>query len=261
MHNARWRQAAGLLALLGGMSGCASGPQAGTLDRVIADHEAGMHEQACDEAGRIADRSRGQAADQAAYLSGLCAYELGRLDESAGRLQDAARSDDPATAARAKATLGLVRRQQGRYLEAAGLLDQAALELTGPDAREAAAVASECRQNAGRSLSTRGAGGPDRLLARRASAGPSGVIPRDDGRFTLQAGAFRERRRADGVAGEAADVARRHGLGPVRVVPSDNGRGEELYLVQIGRFETRQAAAASRAVIGRLEYIVAPVAQ
>ena len=56
-------------------------------------------------------------------------------------------------------------------------------------------------------------------------------------------------------------MASRNGLGSVRTVPSHDERGTRLYLVQVGEFPTRAAAAATRAQIGRLEYIVAPLAR
>jgi hypothetical protein len=72
-------------------------------------------------------------------------------------------------------------------------------------------------------------------------------------------GAFSDKTRAQRAADEANTVARKDGLGPVRILNRRDDRGKPLYLVQFGFFTSRDAAAAARTRIGKLEYIVAPV--
>ncbi len=78
------------------------------------------------------------------------------------------------------------------------------------------------------------------------------------GRFSLQAGAFRQRKHADKAARNVAQVVQQHGLGGIRIIESRDDRGRILYLVQFGAFQTRSAASNARRLVGRLEVIVAP---
>jgi len=78
--------------------------------------------------------------------------------------------------------------------------------------------------------------------------------------FTLQVGAFNEKRRATSAARDADTIARQQSLGRVRVLPRKDNKGESVYLVQVGWWVTREEASAARAKIGRLEYIVTPAA-
>jgi hypothetical protein len=76
------------------------------------------------------------------------------------------------------------------------------------------------------------------------------------GRFTLQAGAYRELDRAEVAARQAEAIAAAHGLGRVTIVPREDVRGRTLYLVQFGSFTTRMDAGRRRDRIGDLEIIV-----
>ena len=196
----------------------------------------------------VAARGRRRAA--AAYLAGLAAYRMGDFEEARRHLAVGARSPQPATAGSARAVLGLMLIEQQHDGEAAAQLAEASALLAGEDARRAASHAASAYQRAGVADSAA------RWLeiARRGGSPPP---PGGGGGFTLQVGAFRERRHADRAASEAAGVAERHGLLPVQVVPGRDDRGRTLYLVQFGRFESRLAAAAARGRLGELQFIVA----
>ncbi|MCA9296470.1 MAG: SPOR domain-containing protein, partial [Phycisphaerales bacterium] len=86
------------------------------------------------------------------------------------------------------------------------------------------------------------------------------VPPVSAGRFTLQAGAFRELDRAEVAARQAETIAAAHGLGRVTIVPRRDVRGRTLYLVQFGSFATRADASRRRDRIGNLEIIVTQTA-
>lgn len=234
------------IALLGPavLGGCASTQTTSSYDRALAAYQAHRYSTAHSHAVDAIRASAGQQRDEATYIAGLSAYLLGDIDEAELRLSAASRSGNAAVAANAKAMLGQVRMDQNRTAEAERLFREAAAELRGSDAREAeryAAMANGSGDHAG------GSGGS------WASSG--------NGSFTLQAGAFSDRRRATSAAEEAQALASRDGLGSVRIVPSSDSRGRTLYLVQFGSFDTRSAAAQARSQIGRLDYIVAPTRQ
>lgn len=169
---------------------------------------------------------RAAARDREAYVEGLRAYRLGDAATAEASFEAAAAGTDPDAACRARAALGLMFLEQDRPAEAAPLLAAAAGGLSGTDAERAAWFASVARRRAG-------------------TDGNEG--------FTLQVGAFRERPRAE----KAAKSARRHGVSPVRITPRADERGRTMFLVQLGRYDTRAAAAEARQRLGELGYIVA----
>jgi hypothetical protein len=243
-----------------GLAGCSASSSSTTaaadLNRALEDYRAGHYEQALQQAAAAQAAAAGARRGEAAYVGGLAAYRLGQLDEASDRLGAAARSTAPATAGRARAALGLVLMDQGRPQDAAASFATATQVLSGDNAQQAARYAAKAYRRAGDEVAAEqwqrvaeGRRRPDAALA--ASSG---------GGFTLQAGAFRERPRAERAALEAAALAEGHGLAPVRIVPRADERGEVLYVVQVGRFDSRAAAAHARSRIGRLQYIVAAMA-
>ncbi|MHC4414458.1 MAG: tetratricopeptide repeat protein [Planctomycetota bacterium] len=240
-------------AWLGLLAGCASAPRAGDLERAVGDYRAARYEQAQQQAAEIEQATSGVLRDQATYLAGLCAYRMDDHDEARRRLAGVARSEDPVTAGNARAVLGLLLLEQQRYPEAAARLAEAYSALAGEDARHAAYHAARAYRAAGDEASAArwleiARGGRRRL-----------AVPERAGAFTLQVGAFRQRRYAERAASDAAGVAERHGLTPVQIVPEGDERGRTLYLVQFGRFDSRAAAAAARSRLGELQFIVAAV--
>ena len=240
------------------LAGCKSTPRARSLNSALADYEAKRYRLAENQAAAIAGRTRGLIRDKAAYLAGLSAYQLGDLYEAQRQLATAMMSTDRSTAGNAKAVLGLVRVKQHRPHDAAVLLAEASGALTGENSRQAAYQAALAHQQAGDRTSA-GAwlriGDAQQTTGQRALA----ISPRAGaGRFSLQAGAFRQRQHADNAARSVANVAQQHQLGGVRVIESLDDRGRILYFVQFGRFESRSAASSARRLIGRLDVIVAP---
>jgi tetratricopeptide (TPR) repeat protein len=238
------------------LAGCESTPQAGGLDQALTEYHAGRYAMAHRRATEAIRSTAGEQRLQATYLAGLSAYRLGRLDDAERLLLTAARADDESTAANARAMLGLLRLDQGRAADAAELLRQAAPGLSGPDAAQAARYAAAASRQAG-------AGGPPRAWVARAEdsedtlcgeAGPSTA-------YALQVGAFQDRRRAERAAADAAPVANEAGLGQVRIIPRTDQRGRQLYVVQLGRFDSRRQAAGIRLRLDRPDYIVVPAAE
>lgn len=238
--------------------GCQSTPPTRSLDSALVDYRSKRYRMAHSRAAAIAGESKGLRRDQAAYLAGLSAYKLGDLNKAQQQLTSAAQSPDRITAGKAKAVLGLVRVGQHRPREAAGLLAEASGALTGEDSRRAAYQASLAYQLAGdetsagawKRIANAGQTRGQQVLAMSAEGG--------GGRFSLQAGAFRQRKHADKAARNVAQVVQQHGLGGIRIIESRDDRGRILYLVQFGAFQTRSAASNARRLVGRLEVIVAP---
>jgi tetratricopeptide (TPR) repeat protein len=225
-------------------AGCKSAAGPGALETAVADYRSGRYVQAQEEALRAHRTLHGTEAGQAAYVAGLCAYQRADLEGARQWLSRAADSADPTTRGQAQAALGLTLERQGRHREAAARFEQAAAALDGPDARQAAFHAGLAHQ----------AGGEERRARQWFGEAES---PGGSYGFTLQVGAFRDRRRAEQAAGEAGALAQRHGLGRVRIVPRTDGRGHTLYLVHLGRFATRNEATEARGRLGQLQLIVA----
>jgi len=259
------------------LGGCQSAQQMG-LQHALDDYNAQRFTQAHEEAARIVDHADqtdkpGQRED-AAYLAGLSAYRLGQIDESDRCLLVACGSPDPQTTAKAKAMLGQVRLDQHRPREAAALLSDASQSLTGEDAKRAALNAGIAYQQMGDTASSKkwlaiaGNGGVSNGTSQSGtgksgssgggSGGPSNANPSVASSFTLQVGVFSDKPRAQRAADEAQQLAKRDGLGEVRMIPRRDDRGKPVYMIQFGSFPSRDAAAAARAKLGRLDYIVAP---
>lgn len=235
-----------LLSAAAAAAGCQTAPKAG-LSQAIADYEAQRFAAAHQGAVDSMRSATGIEREQAAYVAGLSAFQLGRMDEAELRLQAAVNSSDKRTAANAKVMLGQIRLSQGRHAEAATMFETAAPNLDGEDARQATRFATRSHQLAGNTAAA------SRLQASSGSGGGTGSG------FTLQVGAFQERQRADSAASAAGDLSRREGLGQVSVVPRIDSRGRLLYVVQLGHFMTRMAAEQARERIGKREYIVSPI--
>lgn len=236
------------------VSGCESVPSTTSLNLAQRDYQAGRFESAHRNALKALQTPNNTDRYKAAYLAGLSSYQLGNLDQADQHLLLALKATNSQTQARTKAMLGTIRLDQQRPLDAANLFKDAALALKGTDARQAAHRAALAFQQAG-----------DETQAETWFARASGdlfgqtyapVRAPEMAEFTLQVGAFRERARAQNAADNAAELAKDIDIGTVRVIPRTNDRGQELYIVQVGQFATRQEASRAKAKLGRLEYIV-----
>ncbi len=243
----------GLLAASALTAGCASAGSrnAADLEAARLDYEAGRYSQACTKASRVEGRSPGGATGaNAAYLAGLSAYRLGDYEGAGRHLERAAASSIQPASGNAEAVMGMVLVAQGRHREAAPRFAAAARALEGEDSRRAAARAASAYRQAGDVVA---AGQWDDASAASRTLALAGA----GGSFALQVGAFREQDRAERAAADAEPMAHAHGLAPVRIVSSSDDRGDMLYLVRFGRFNTRSAATAARSRLGDLRIIVA----
>jgi tetratricopeptide (TPR) repeat protein len=241
------RALASTLLLLGGCGG-GGGQRSSSLAGAVADYEAQRYSEAFTAAKWQSSSTNPQTRAEAAYLAGLSAYKLGNNDDAERYLLAACTARDASVAARANAMLGVIRLDQNREREAIVLLEKAQPNLTGRDAAEAANQLARAHRMAG---TTSSAPAPSSTFTHDRVSGEL---------FALQVGAFRSRQHAESAAAMASRQADRHGLGPMRIVPSRDDRGQTLYLVQFGSFPTRSAAATTRSRLGKLDYIVAPLA-
>lgn len=228
--------------------GCESGQKTGNgLNQAVLDFEQQRYQQSREGATQAMRAGRGTERERAAYVAGLGAFELGKIDEAERRFMAAARSSDREVASNAKAMLGQIRLEQGRHTDAADLFDEAAWGLSGEDARQARQLAASARRMT--------AGDQSRAGEFRIETAQTVAAPESG--FALQVGAFHERDRANRAAENARQLLERNGISPVKIVSTTDHRGRAMYLVRVGHFETRRAAAEARQRIGRLDYIVA----
>src|SRR5262245_42268725 len=111
------------------LTGCGSKEKTGDMKTAVADFNNGRYTQSRDAATQAMGKSSGSAKDDAAYLAGLSAYQLGDTDEAERRWVVSANSSNEETAANSKAMLGQLRLDQNRPREAAELLSDAATHL------------------------------------------------------------------------------------------------------------------------------------
>jgi len=214
----------------------------------MLEYEAGRYDAAHAAAVEAMRTASGEARESAAYIAGVSAFQLERFSEAETRLLTAERSSDREVRGKATATLGLIRLRQGRPADAAAHFEEASRLLDGAEASEAAYRAALAHQQAGNPAAAQAY--LDRTTGSAAQLGPGG--------FAIQVGAFQEYENARTAADGAERIARNHRLGEVRIVPRPEPGGVILYIVQFGRFNSRDAAERMRDVLGRSRWIVAP---
>lgn len=239
----------GLLAasavVLGGCGG-GSGPSTG-LDGALSAYHMDSYSLAFERARTVEQSGPPADRDEAALVAGQSAMQLGRLNEAGLYLDRAARSNEHEVAARAKASLGLLRFAEGDYRASAALLLEAEPALEAADQAKARRFAARAYEAAGDSEQARA------VLAR--SGGSIAYL--QTSRFALQVGAFRDRFRAERAAQSAASDARVIGPDPVRIVTRDDAAAGSLHIVQFGSWSSRQAASQARSRLGHVDYLVA----
>src|SRR5262245_36952092 len=87
-------------------AGCSNKTNQGDMKQAITDYNQGQYGKSRDSANQAMSATNGPAKDDAAYLAGLSAYQLGDRDEAERRWLAAADSPNEETAASSKAMLG-----------------------------------------------------------------------------------------------------------------------------------------------------------
>ncbi len=212
-----------------------------SLSAVTQHYNAGGYRQALVEAGAIAAGVDGTAYDQARYLAGLSAYRLGRDDEAMRYLRPLTKHTDAKIAGSANATVGLIHAAYHRDQQALLAFNEAIKRLRGADAGKAHYHLALSQQKLGLWRSSRA----HLDMALQATTDPAlrKVIRQRQSAnaFTLQLGAYGQRKNADDRAREMRANANRVGAGTPSVVPTISHR-RRLYLVQTGRFRTHAEA-------------------
>ncbi|MFP4144732.1 MAG: SPOR domain-containing protein [Phycisphaeraceae bacterium] len=241
---------AGLLA-----AGCEATPTAADGPGYGELYRQGDHARAYQAAAEAAAWSSGRSRDTANYVAGLSAHHLGRLDTAERHLREALGTSDDSLRGDVRAELGLVQHARGNYAQAAAELEEAADQLEGNDKAQAHLFAAISLQKLGRWSSAR-----THLLLGRASASDPTLRSRireqlDVTGYTLQLGAFRDRRNARRLAAEVASTVQRLRLGPPRLVTRDG-----LTIVQVGQFTRFETARRMKDRLGRQQAIIVPLA-
>jgi hypothetical protein len=233
-----------VLTVLGCTAGCSSSSSTASLDPAMQHYEAGSLSLAKMEAQRIYERQDGDRW-QAAWVIGLCNQRLGRMTAARVDFELAADSPDPTLAAKARAMLGQNLMDSGQPELAAIQFEHAWPNLTGEDRRQCAEHASNAWAAVGRQDQAQRwqalADTPEHSGTTTTAAVTSDT-PATHGRFTIQAGAYRD---ADGAQRARSDLASRAstaGFDAPTIRTRTDRHGTTLYLVQVGNFQSRHAA-------------------
>ncbi len=276
------------LALVGcGSSG--SSAKSGSMSSAMSSYNRQDYAAAQDQASAVMAKTNGPERERAAYLAGLSAYQAGDMDAAERDLTTASSSSTPEIAGDAKAMLGQICLDQHRARQAAAYFADASRLLEGENARQAAWHAGLAYRQAGDEAnakrwldtasgsqfdtphnSTTVASADSNVVSaakpnsttQKPPAASTPLAAANAGKttvgFTLQVGAFNDKKRAKQAAEDAEALSRRESLGRVKVIPTKDSRGQTMYLVHVGWWVTRSEATTARNKIGKLEYIVAP---
>ncbi len=118
------------------------------LDGAISSYESKNWKQSLEQASVVQNETSGTVRDQAAFLAGLSAYQLGNYSDAQTRFQISEQSMDAETAGESKVMLGDVMVHQKRFGDAANYYDAAANKLSGEASARAKALAAASRDPA-----------------------------------------------------------------------------------------------------------------
>jgi tetratricopeptide (TPR) repeat protein len=242
MHRINPRSLATLAACLIfglGLLGCQSDGPIGTLPDASGAYSRGEYERAYDIASEIADEPSLES-DEAAYIAGLSAGELGKEKKAIKYLKQAAEGFDDDLAADAGLMLGLAYAARDEHDKATDALLAAAPKLTGEDRAKAYYYAAIAQQRLGRWARAR-----DNLILAKALSTDVAFRQQIDDQlaiqgYTLQVGSYPDADAAQAAADALAPKAKAAGMGSptVEANPSRPGR----LVVRVGRFSTYRSA-------------------
>lgn len=232
-----------LAALAFGLPGCAQ--TSGYRSTYVDDYERGRYSSASSGAIRAVRNPNEEDRDIARLTAGLSAHAMGRNDEAIVWLRPLVTNHDDEIAGKAMATMGLIALEEGENRSAAKALSRAAGKLNANDSAHAAMYAGDAYANLG---SFEAARLQYRLAqsAARDSKLKQEVNSRLGEGFTLQVGAFTNRMNAERARRVVEQNRMFDTLGDPIVLPRTDNRGTTLYLVQVGRFTSKQDAKAAQ---------------
>lgn len=244
--------AAVLIAALASLGGCASqSPGGPTIETVTAEYDAGHFQEAYNAAVTLSRRGDLDTRDQASYLAGLSAYRMQQYLSVDRYLSPLIHAPDPAVAGRAAGTLGLADMERGNYREAATHFKDAAERLKGQEKAEASYRAGLAYKQANLAGQAR----MQFLIAQGGSRDNTFLAKVDkelrSNGFTLQLGVFAARANADAMARDFQSTLAAKQLGPASILAGTGDRGETLYYVHVGIFNSYSAALRARDTVSQ----------
>jgi tetratricopeptide (TPR) repeat protein len=265
------------LVLTPALVGCAGGQRSGQTASgdYIELFKSGKYAQAYEVAAAEAQRARGYDADRASLYAGMSAHALDRNDDARRWLRPIITSGDREIAGNASASLGLIAQETNEHASAVELLTTASEKLTGDESARSLMYAGDSMQRLGKRQEAQNAWEEarervvsdvglrvmlgDRLAGQGPGVnGPTGgrvstvtASPIGSGGFSVQAGAFSNRRTADSTASRLGKIA------PARVVTITSSKGQVLHAVRLGRYTSRAEADQVRVRVGKDARVVA----
>lgn len=253
--------------------GCETTSKVGTpLDRSRELYEDGDMDGAFELAVQAASSGDATTAQRGQLVAGLAAMDLGRPDAESWLLR-ASGGPDRESAGTALASMATIQERSGRIEAAAQSMHRASMMLTGSEQARARVEAQRLakavppktkptpQSSQASSLGSRsGAGKPadgskpaapsKASKADPASKAAAAVAKPAAEKWTLQAGAFESKKKADILAAELEKETDARGL-PVPEVITVKVRGKTMYRVQVGIYDSRDGAKAALDAWGR----------
>jgi cell division septation protein DedD len=253
--------------------GCETTKKVGTpLDRAREFYEDGDMDDAFALASEAAASTDAATAQRGQLVAGLSAMDMGRPDAESWLLK-ASNGPDRESAGTALASMATIQERSGRIEAAAQSMHRASMMLSGSEQsrarseaqRLAKAVPSKSKPSSdaaqASSLGSRSgaqkASGTNKPEApkKAAKADPANksqaqVAKPSSEKWTLQAGAFESKKKADVLAAELEKETDARGL-PVPEVVTVKVRGKTMYRVQVGIYDSRELAKAALQSWGR----------
>lgn len=194
------------------LSGCQKQSQS-SLDRSIAEYNHGQWLLSKMYAEESIEQKRSIGESQ--YLIGMCEFQRNRVNASKDWFVKSQHSRNPEVKAKSQAMLGIIAQSEGDIDEANQLFSAASTQLKGMDKQHAVAK----------------------------SNGESPAVTYSSDFFTLQFGAFRNESNANESLSKLKTTLARKGINQSWVKPDTDNYGSTLYLVQAGKFVSRNSAA------------------
>lgn len=258
------------------LTGCSGSPKPaadGSATDYMSLFRSGQYARAYEVASAQVQRTRGYESDRASLYAGMSAHALDRNADARRWLEPVVGSGDREISGNAAATLGLIAQESGDHAAAVELLDKAGDKLSGDESARSLMYAGDSMTRLGQRdqaqktwetarervvtdvtlrvlIGDRLAGHGPTTAAGGASTGTS-TAQTGTGGFTVQAGAFGNRRTADATA------ARLNSIAPARVVTITSTKAQPLHAVRLGRFRTRAEADQVRVRVGKDARVVA----
>ncbi len=197
------------------LSGCQK-QRKSSLDRSIAEYNHGQWLLSKMYAEESIDQN--QKVSESQYLIGMCEFQRNRVNASKEWFVKSQHSSNPEVKAKSQAMLGIIAQSEGDVDEANQLFALASTHLKGMDKQHAVSKSN------GKNLATN----------------------YSSDFFTLQFGAFRNESNANESLSKLKSTLAAKGINQSWVKPDTDSYGNTLYLVQAGKFVTRNSAASRK---------------